>query len=147
MDFTWQAGVQPWVGLGEHRPTHWGARPSQSEFFFSTQKGLITYINTLLWMQLMVEKWTFNYQATTLVDIPAVSKLHAPSTWDICGIVLCDKTAHFSGFLLSRAQGAPGRAVLSASWYATPVRWMDYLGKGQILTNKKLNKFVHILAK
>jgi hypothetical protein len=26
---------------------------------------------------------------------------------DICGILLCDKTAYFSGFLLSPAQGAP----------------------------------------
>jgi len=26
-----------------------------------------------LWRQLMVEKWTFNSRATTLVDIPAVS--------------------------------------------------------------------------
>ncbi len=32
--------------------------------------------------------------------------------------------------------------VLSASWYATPVRWMDYLGKGEVLTNTDLNKFV-----
>ncbi len=25
-------------------------------------------------------------------------------------------------------------AVWSASWYATPVRWIDYLGKGEVLT-------------
>ncbi len=45
----------------------------------------------------MVEKLTFNSQATALVDIPAVCKLIACSfkTCDICGIVLCDKTAHF----------------------------------------------------
>ena len=44
----------------------------------------------------MVEKWTWNYLATALVDISAVSMLIARSlkTWDICGIVLCDKTAH-----------------------------------------------------
>ncbi len=45
----------------------------------------------------MVEKLTFNSQATALVDIPAVSMPIAPSLkkFDICGIVLCDKTAHF----------------------------------------------------
>ncbi len=50
-----------------------------------------------LWRRLMVEKWTFNSQATALVDIPAVSMPIARSlkTCDICGIVLCDKTAHF----------------------------------------------------
>ena len=42
----------------------------------------------------MVDKLTFNYLATALVHIPAVS--------------MCDKTAHFkSGLLLSPAQGAP----------------------------------------
>ncbi len=46
---------------------------------------------------LMVDKRTFNSQATALVDIPAVSIPNACSikTCDICGIVLCDKTAHF----------------------------------------------------
>ncbi len=50
-----------------------------------------------LWRRLMVEKWTFNSWATALVDIPAVSMPVARSlkTCDICGIVLCDKTAHF----------------------------------------------------
>ncbi len=50
-----------------------------------------------LWRQLMVEKWTFNSRATALVDIPAVSMPIERSlkTWDICGIVLCDKTANF----------------------------------------------------
>ncbi len=45
----------------------------------------------------MVDKWTFNSRATALVDIPAVSMPIARSfkTCDICGIVLCDKTAHF----------------------------------------------------
>ncbi len=45
----------------------------------------------------MVDKWTFNLRATALVDIPAVSMPVARSlkTYDICGIVLCDKTVHF----------------------------------------------------
>jgi hypothetical protein len=24
-----------------------------------------------------------------------------------------------------------------------PVRWMDYLGKGEMLTNRDINKFAH----
>ncbi len=43
----------------------------------------------------MVEKLTFNSRETALVDIPAVRVPIARSlkTCDICGIVLCDKTA------------------------------------------------------
>ncbi len=45
----------------------------------------------------MVEKLTFNSRATALVDIPAVSMpiAHSLKIFDICGIVLCDKTTHF----------------------------------------------------
>ncbi len=28
-------------------------------------------------------------------------------------------------------------------WYATPVRWMDYLSKGGVLTNTDLDRFVN----
>ncbi len=43
------------------------------------------------------EMRTLNSRATALVDISAVSMPIARSlkTCDICGIVLCDKTAHF----------------------------------------------------
>ncbi len=45
----------------------------------------------------MVEKGTISSRATALVDIPAVSIpiVHSLKTCDICGIVLCEKTAHF----------------------------------------------------
>jgi hypothetical protein len=45
----------------------------------------------------VVEKLTLNYPATALLDIPAVSMPIACSikTLGICGIVLCDNTAHF----------------------------------------------------
>jgi hypothetical protein len=45
----------------------------------------------------MFEKLTFNYLPIALVDIPAVSRPIARSlkAFNICGIVLCDKTAHF----------------------------------------------------
>ena len=44
--------------------------------------------------RLMVEILTLHSLATVLVDTPAVSILIARSlkTWDICGIVVCDKT-------------------------------------------------------
>jgi hypothetical protein len=49
----------------------------------------------------MVEKLALNSLATALVDIPAVTMPIARSlkTLDICGIVLCDQTACFSGLL------------------------------------------------
>ncbi len=51
-----------------------------------------------LWRWLMVETWTFNSRATALVDIPAVNMpiTRSLKTCNICGIVLCDKTTHFS---------------------------------------------------
>ncbi len=55
------------------------------------------------------------------------------------------KTAHFRVvfFVASKAHLCNNHAVLSASWYATPVRWMDYLGKGEVLTNTYLDRFVN----
>ncbi len=46
---------------------------------------------------LMVEKLTFKSWATALVDIPVVSMpiTRSLKTCDTCGIVPCDKTAHF----------------------------------------------------
>jgi hypothetical protein len=70
------------------------------------------------WRRLIVEKLKCNSLAKALVDIPAVN-MHAPSS-------LCKD-----------------HAVELDSWYATPVRWMDYLGKGQMPTNRVVNKFVH----
>ncbi len=50
-----------------------------------------------LWRWLMVDKSKLNSRATALVDILAVSMpiAHSFKTCDICGIVLCDKTANF----------------------------------------------------
>ncbi len=109
-----------------------------------------------LWRWLMVEKWTFNSQATALVDIPAVSMPIARflKTCDICGIVQCDKTAHFRVTFycgqpkvhLCNNQIKSNHFychITSATWYATPVRWMDYLGKGEVLTKTDLYRFVN----
>ncbi len=95
-----------------------------------------------LWRWLMVEMWTLNSRTTALVDIPSVSMPIARSlkTCDVCGIVLCDKTAHFRvAFYCGqpKAHLCNNHAVLSASWYATPGRWMDYLDK-EVLTNTDL---------
>ena len=74
-----------WVGVVTHGLRLWGR--------------LDILPNSLKWhlRQLMVDKLAFNSLATALVDIPAVSMpiAHTLKTWDICGIVLCDKTAHF----------------------------------------------------
>ncbi len=102
-----------------------------------------------LWRRLMVEKLTFNSRATALVDIHTVGMPIARSlkTCDICGIVLCDKTAHFREAFYCGQPETPHlcnyHAVSSASWNATPVRWMDYLSKGEVLTNTDLDRFVN----
>ena len=108
---------------------------------------LIILPNSLIWrwMRLMVEKLTLNYLVTAVVDIPAVSMPIARSlkTWDICGIVLCNKTAHFRVAFYCPQHKVHLCNDHAASWYATPVRWMDYLGKGEMLTKRGVNKFVH----
>ncbi len=48
-----------------------------------------------LWRRLMVEKWTFNSRATALVTAVSMPIACSLKICDICGIVLCDKTAHF----------------------------------------------------
>ncbi len=59
--------------------------------------GCTAKFSEMTWRQLILEKLTLNSQATALVDIPAVSMPIARTfkTCNICGIVLCDKTAHF----------------------------------------------------
>ncbi len=56
------------------------------------------------------------------------------------------KTAHFRvAFYCGQPKThlCNNHAVKSASWYATTVRWMDYLGKGEVLTNTDLDRFVN----
>ncbi len=56
------------------------------------------------------------------------------------------KTAHFRvAFYCNQPKThlCNNHAVYSASWYATPVRWMDYLSKGEVLTNTDLDRFVN----
>ncbi len=80
-----------WAGVVTRGLRLWG----RSDVLPNSQKRLCRW--------LMVEKWTFNSWTTALVDILAVSMPIACSlkTYDICGIVLCDKTAHFRvAFLL-----------------------------------------------
>ncbi len=65
---------------------------------------------------------------------------------NICGIMLCNKTAHFRVTFYcdqSKAHLCTNHTVKWASWCATPARWMDYLGKGEVLTNTDLNRFVN----
>ncbi len=85
-----------------------------------------------LWRRLMLEKLTFNSWATALVGIPAVSMpiTHSLKICDICGIVLCDKNLRVAFYCgQPKAHLCNNHAVYSASWYAPPVKWMDYLSK------------------
>ena len=70
-----------WAGVVTHGLQLWGHFDVMPNSRFRRWKGL------------MVEKLTFN----SLVEIPAVNMPSACSliTWDICSIVLFDKTEHF----------------------------------------------------
>ena len=102
------------------------------------------------WRQFMVEKWTFNSLATAVVDIP-LNLRHlwpfiVPNTRCTCAMITL-KTSVALCFVTKRhilewpcpqhkVNPCNDHDVISASWYATPVvRWMDYLGKGERLTN------------
>ncbi len=70
--------------------------------------------------------------------------------WLVFGQFYCigtpqySKTAHFRvTFYCGQPEAhlCNNHAVQSASWYAKPVRWMDYLGK--VLTNTDLDRFVN----
>ncbi len=95
---------------GLRRSWRWRCWMWRSWYTWSAVVRLDVLPNSLkrLWRRLMVEKWTFNSRATALVDIPAVSMSIARSlkTYDICGIVLCDKTAHFRVAFYSESEWA-----------------------------------------
>ncbi len=85
-----------------------------------------------LWRRLIVEKWTLNSRATALVDITAVSMPIACSlkTCDICGIVLCDKTAQFRvAFCCGQPKGGrtPNEKCSAASRHVFKIRTHCFL--------------------
>ena len=86
-----------------------------------------------------------NILATALVDIPAVSMPIPRSlkTWDICAIVLCDKNVSFSGLLFIPTQGIMILLLIQLLDMPHLPGGKDYLGKGEMLTKRHVNKFVH----
>ncbi len=89
-----------------------------------------------LWRRLMVEKWTSNSWATALVDIPAVRMPIACSfkTCNICGIVLCDKTAHFR---VAFYCGQPIRHTCATIMLSNQHLDMPHLWGGWIISTKE----------
>ena len=94
-----------------------------------------------LWRQLIVEKLTLVSQVTALVNIPAVSMPIAHC--NIYGIVLCDKSVHFR---VALGTPLPYSCCLN-SILICHVRWMEYLGKGEMLSNTDLDTFVDTIWK
>ncbi len=70
--------------------------------------------------------WTF---------LQSAGQLHAPSKLATSVALCCVHILEWP------AQGTS--VQLLCTWYATPVRWMDYLGKGDVLTNTDLDRFVN----
>jgi hypothetical protein len=102
-------------GLGGHRPTHLGARPSQSELVCPHKwSAVVRPVGRTAKFSKMTEA---AYGREMNMKLSGNSSgghswsQHAncmlPQTWDLFGIVFCDKTAHFSGLLLPPTQGAP----------------------------------------
>lgn len=64
--------------------------------------------------------------------------VHSFNSCNIFYNVLCDKIAHFRvpfNCDHSKAHLCINQAVYSAHWYVTPVRWMNDLGQGEVLTS------------
>jgi hypothetical protein len=79
----------------------------------------------------LVEKWTFNSLATALLNSPAVSMTITCSRKSLWRCVVWQNCTFWSGHLFppNKVHLHNDHAVLSASWYAVPLSWMDYLGK------------------
>ncbi len=95
----------------------------------------------------MVAKLTFNSWAAALVDIPAVSMPIARSlkTYDIVALCCAIKLHILEGpFIVPSLRHTCAIIMLSNQLLdIQPVRWMDYLGKGEVLTNTDLDRFVN----
>lgn len=79
----------------------------------------------------LILEQTFNRQLFWSTFLQSAIWLHAPSKLDTSAALCCDNTAYFRGAFCcdhSIAHLWNDHAVLSASWHATPLRWMDYLG-------------------
>ncbi len=103
-----------WAGVITCGPRLWG------------QLGVLQNSLKHLWRRLMVDKWTFNSRATALVDIPAVNMPIARSLkiFNICGIVLCDKTAHFRvAFIVASLRHTYAIIMLSNQHLDMPHLW------------------------
>jgi hypothetical protein len=89
------------------------------------------------WVQTFDWYCTLNSPTTAPVDIPAVSMPIARSLRDLWHC--CVNKLHIFDVAFYYPQHkvhlCNKKAVQSASWYASPVRWMDYLGKEYMLTN------------
>ncbi len=71
--------------------------------------------------------WTF---------LQSVCQLHASSKLATSVVVCCVIKLHILEWPIIVAS-------LRHTCYATPVRWMDYFGKGEVLTSTDLDRFVN----
>ncbi len=93
----------------------------------------------------MVDKLTFKSWATALVNIPAVNMPIACSS--AASVALCCVIKlHILEwpFIVVSLRYTCAIIMLSNQHLdITPVRWMDYLGQGEVLTNTDLDRFVN----
>jgi len=107
------------------------------------QEGCMKFTETPLEMAYGREI-NIQFTATALVDIPAVSMPIARTlkTCDICGNVIKLHILEWP-FVVASLRHTCAIIMLSNQHLGMTVGWMDYLGKGEVLTNTDLDRFVN----
>ncbi len=107
-----------------------------------------------LWRQLMVEKWTFtgniheqiHGQQLWWTFLQSACKLHSPSKLATSVALCCVIKLHILEwpFIVASLRHTCAIIMLFNQHLDMPhLRWMDYLGKGEVLTNTDLDRFVN----
>ncbi len=105
-----------------------------------------------LWRRLMVEKFTLNSRATALVDItavnmPIVAQSKLATSVALCCVIKLHILEWFRSSIVASLRHTCAIIMLSNQHLDMPHLWggpwMDYLGKGEVLTNTDLDRFVN----
>jgi hypothetical protein len=108
-----------------------GPEPVNQKWLFPHKGALLLFLKTLEMAYGRKMNMQFSGNSSGGHSCSQHANCTLSQNWHICGIVLCSQ--HLCN----------DHAVYLASLYATPDRWMDCLGKGEMLTYRDVNKFEH----